>query len=81
MQLMLILNSLNLNNFRPTAKISLVTREELNGKFDSACPRYISSQLVLPSGKVINSNGIPKSLNKDMLERILKSFESTSFTG
>lgn len=65
----------------PTAKISLVTREELNGKFDSACPNYISSQLVLPSGKVINSNGIPKSLSKEMLERILKSLENTSATG
>jgi len=65
----------------PTAKMSLMTREELSGRFDSACPQYVSSQLVLPSGKVINSNGIPKSLNKDMLERILKSFECSSSTG
>ena len=61
--------------------MSLMTREELSGRFDSACPQYVSSQLVLPSGKVINSNGIPKSLNKDMLERILKSFECSSSTG
>ncbi|KZS14880.1 Histone-lysine N-methyltransferase EHMT1 [Daphnia magna] len=62
----------------PTAKISrLPSREISRIVSETSCPRYLSSQLVLPSGKVIDSNSIPPSLNKEMLQRILKSFETT----
>lgn len=70
---------------RPTAKISLLPRElaaspppppPSSSIASSPCPNYPTSQLVLPSGKVINSSGMPKSLNRDMLERILKSLEN-----
>lgn len=62
---------------RPTAKISrMPVREAVDERKDPACPRYLSSQLVLPSGKVIDSSGIPASLGKEELERILKMVDS-----
>ena len=43
----------------------------------AACPRYLSSQLVLPSGRVIDASGIPASLDKEMLERIIKMIDGS----
>ena len=53
-------------------------RDEPRSQPDPACPRYISPQLVLPSGKVIDANGIPDSLSKRNLERILQAFDGNS---
>ena len=56
-------------------------RDETLRQPDPACPRFLSPQLVLPSGKVIDANGIPDSLSKENLERILKAFDSNSSKG
>ncbi len=48
---------------------------------DPACPRYLSSQLVLPSGRVIDASGIPASLSKEMLERVINIVDSCNGKG
>lgn len=61
----------------PTAKISQMSvREAPMDLSDSACPRYLPSQLVLSSGKVIDTSGVPASLGKEVLERIIKIVDS-----